>query len=75
LTVGIVEATCDEEATQINFNVTLSAAAGDRPARTFTGFQRFGSPHGFNFSVTATTLNAVLEMIEDPAIREYLEGQ
>jgi hypothetical protein len=75
LRVGIVEASCDEEPTQIRFDVKLSVAAGDRPARTFTGFQRTWSAHGFNFSVTAATLNAVLEMFKDPDIRAYLEDR
>jgi hypothetical protein len=73
LTVGVVAATCDEEASGLKFNVTLSAAAGEMPARSFTGFQRSWSAHGNNFAVTAATLNAVLEMFKDPEIRAYLE--
>jgi hypothetical protein len=74
LTVGVVEATCDEEASGLKFNVTVSAAAGEKPARTFSGFQRSWSAHGNNFAVTAATLNAVLEMFKDPDILAYLEG-
>jgi hypothetical protein len=75
LTVGVLEATCDEEASGLKFNVTVSAAAGEKPARSFTGFQRSWSAHGNNFAVTAATLNAVLEIFKDPDICAYLEGR
>jgi len=75
LTVSIARASCDEEVNGIKFNMDIDVTAGEEPTRTFSGYQRSWSAHGFNFSVTAAVLNAVIEMFEDKEIKHYLEGR
>ena len=73
LTVSVIQASCDQELAAMNYIVDISVAAGDKPPKQFSGNQRLWSAHALSFTVTAATLNAVLEMFKDKEIREYLE--
>jgi hypothetical protein len=74
LVFTIAEASCDQEMNGIKFNVTLNVSAGQGSPKAYTGYQRSWSAHGNDFSVSAATLNAVLEMFKDEEVRRYLEG-
>ena len=74
VTVAIIEAACVQEFNGINYSVEIEVRAGDLPAKQFSGYQRLWSAHALSFTVTAATLNAVLEMFKDEEIKNYLEN-
>ena len=74
LIVSIDQASCIQEFNGLKYVVDINVAAGDQPPKQFSGFQRLWSARAMSFTVTAATLNAVLEMFKDDAIMNYLEG-
>ena len=74
LIISIVEASCIQEFNAMKYVVDINVAAGDKPAKQFSGYQRLWSGRALSFTVTAATLNAVLEIFKDEEIRHYLEN-
>ena len=73
LTISIDHASCVQELNAMKYVVDLNVIAGDQPPKQFSGYQRLWSARAMSFTVTAATLNAVLEMFKDDAIMNYLE--
>lgn len=74
LSVSIAQASCIQEAAAMKYVVDIKVRAGDLPTKQFSGYQRLWSGRALGFTVTAATLNAVLEMFKDEEIRRYLES-
>lgn len=74
LTISIIESSCIQEFNAMKYVVDINVAAGDKPAKQFSGYQRLWSGRALSFTVTAAVLNAVLEMFKDEEIRHYLES-
>jgi hypothetical protein len=74
LTLSIDKASCIQEFNAMKYVVDINVAAGDQPPQQFSGYQRLWSGRALSFTVTAATLNAVLEAFKDDAIRRYLES-
>lgn len=74
LTISIVQASCEQEFNAMKYIVDIQVTAGDLPPKQFSGFQRLWSARALSFTVTAATLNAVLEMFKDQEIKAYLQS-
>lgn len=74
LTISIVNASCIQEFNGLKYVVDIKVATGDQPASSFSGYQRLWSAHALSFTVTAATLNAILEMFKDEGVKHYLEN-
>ena len=74
LTISIVNASCEQEFNGMKYIVDIRVTAGDLPPKLFSGFQRLWSARALSFTVTAATLNAVLEMFKDEEVKAYLQN-
>lgn len=73
LTLSIVEVSCVPEISAMKYVVVIKVLTGDSITKQFSGHQRLWSGRALSFTVTAATLNAVLEMFKDEEIKRYLE--
>jgi hypothetical protein len=74
LVIHIAQVRCEQEAFTMNYLVDIDVTAGNIPKKVFTGNQRLWSMHALDFTMTAATLNAVLEIFKDKDIKSYLEN-
>jgi hypothetical protein len=75
LVLSVTEATCEQEAADINFIAYGDITCADNAPRRFTGNQRIWTIHGIDFALSAAVLNATLAAFEDDAFIACLSAR
>jgi hypothetical protein len=75
LVLSVNDATCEQEAFDVNFIAYVDAACGDQPTKRFAGNQRIWTLHGIDFAMSAAVLNATVAAFDDEQILDCLKSQ
>ena len=75
IVLSVVEATCEQEAADINFIAQIDVTCGDQLSKRFTGNQRIWTIHGIDFALSAAVLNATLNAFADEDLINCLKRE
>ncbi len=75
IVLSVTEATCEQEAADINFIAYVDITCSGNAPKRFTGNQRIWTIHGIDFALSAAVLNATLAAFDDDAIIACLRAK